>query len=266
MRRVCALTIAGLDPGGGAGILADLRAFRAAGVFGCAAAAVLTVQSTRGLVSARALPAKEVVAQAREVCLHQDVQAIKLGALGSAANVRAVGTWLSASALPVVVDTPMLPSRGRGRLLSAGAVAAVRRWLVPRATVLTVNVAEAEALTGRRVTDVIAAERAARELRSAGARCVVVKGGHLAGRDATDVVAVGARVTKLRAPRVDAGPLHGTGCTFASLVAGRLAARGADTDADLVAAVRWAKRVHHRAIRSAAAVGSGACVLLFSRG
>ena len=123
----CALAIGGLDPGGGAGIAADLRAFAAAGAFGCAAAAVLTVQSTGGLRSVRSVPARELSAQVNEVMRHQRVRAVKVGALGGRENVRAVAKLLGRHAdVPVVVDTPMLPTRGKGRLLAAGALAAVK--------------------------------------------------------------------------------------------------------------------------------------------
>ncbi len=187
----CALAIGGLDPGGGAGLAADLRAFAAAGAFGCAAVAVVTVQSTAGLVAARPVAAREVVAQAAEVLRHQRVRAVKLGALGSEANVRAVARLLARHArVPVVVDTPMLPTRGTGRLLARRALAAVREELLPRATLVTVNAAEAHALAGEPVRTVGEAHDAARALVRAGARAALVKGGHLGGPSAIDVLAL----------------------------------------------------------------------------
>ncbi|MGD0526971.1 MAG: bifunctional hydroxymethylpyrimidine kinase/phosphomethylpyrimidine kinase [Polyangiaceae bacterium] len=271
----CALAIGGLDPGGGAGIAADLRAFAAAGVFGCAAIAVVTVQSTDGLRSVRALAPREVVAQAGEVLRHQRVLAVKIGALGSEANVRAVARLLGR--LPdahVVVDTPMLPTRGRARLLSERAVAALRGELLPRATLVTVNADEAGALVGEPVRTVGEAHDAARALLATGARAVLVKGGHVGpphGASAIDVLALGDEVVELRARRLTVGAVHGTGCTLASLIAGRLAARAprgargpSPVDAEeLVAAIRWAKRVHHAALARAADVGGRMRVLLF---
>ena len=261
-----ALAIGGLDPGGGAGVVADLRAFAAAGVFGCAAVAVMTVQSTAGLRSARAVPAREVVAQVDEVMRHQRVRAVKVGALGSVENVRAVARLVARHArVPVVVDTPMRPTRGRGRLLAPRALSAMTQELFPRATLVTVNLAEAGALLGERVRTVSEAHDAARALARTGAQAVLVKGGHLAGPQAIDVLAVDGRVVELRARRVAGLVAHGTGCTFASLVAGRLAAGGAgrvDGDA-IVAAVRWAKRVHHSALLRAVDVGGGARVVVF---
>ncbi len=286
----CALAVGGLDPGGGAGVLADLRAFAAAGAFGCAAIAVVTVQSTAGMRSARALPAPEVVAQAEEVLRHQDVRAIKVGALGSGENVRAVARLLTRhGSLPAVVDTPIRPSRGRSRLTQASALAAVKHDLLPRATLLTVNLDEAAALLGlgergasraRRpaqnetVRTVGEAHDAALALAAMGARAVLVKGGHREGPSAIDVLAVDGVVIELRAKRLPIADAHGTGCTLASLIAGRLA-RGDRTKggapanalsaAELTAAVRWAKRTHHAALARAAHVsrGEGMPVLIF---
>jgi hydroxymethylpyrimidine/phosphomethylpyrimidine kinase len=265
-RLPCALAIGGLDPGGGAGLAVDLRALTAAGVFGCAAVAVVTVQSTAGLRSVRALPAREVVAQAAEVIRHQRVRAVKIGALGTEANVRAVARLLARHPdIPLVVDTPMLPSRGRARLLATRALGALRDELLARATLVTVNLAEAEALLGEPVRTVGEAHDAARALATAGARAVLVKGGHLKGASAIDVLCVDGEVIELRARRLDVGPTHGTGCALASLVAGRIAARaGAETSREeLVAAIRWAKRVHHAALARAVDVGGPMRVLVF---
>jgi hydroxymethylpyrimidine kinase/phosphomethylpyrimidine kinase len=258
----CALAIGGLDPGGGAGVIADLRAFAAAGAFGCAVVSVMTVQSTRRLVSARAVSSREIVAQVREVMNVQRVRAIKVGALGSRANVRAVGellAWARARGVPAVVDTPMLPTRGRARLLADGAVRAVRDTLVPEAAVVTVNVAEAEALTGLRVATVTDAHDAAVALCRLGARAALVKGGHLGGSSAIDVLAIGGEAIELRAKRLTLPASHGTGCTLASLIAGRIATKGAD----VVLAVRWAKRVHHRALSRTRDVGGAMRVVAF---
>jgi hydroxymethylpyrimidine/phosphomethylpyrimidine kinase len=199
-----------------------------------------------------------VLAQAREVVKHQRVRAIKIGALGSAANVRAVGDWLAARGVPVVVDTPMMPSRGGARLLAERALDAVRASLVPRATLLTVNVPEAEALLRRRVVNVGEAREAAQALVAMGARAALVKGGHLSGAQAIDVLAHGGRIVELRAKRLAIGGVHGTGCTFASLIAGRIAAGD-----DLMDAVRWAKKRHHAALARAVNVGGDLRVIAF---
>jgi hydroxymethylpyrimidine/phosphomethylpyrimidine kinase len=262
----CALTIAGLDPGGGAGIAADLRAFAAAGVFGCAAAAVLTIQSTAGLRAVHAVPTRDVLAQAREVLRHQDVRAIKVGALGTATNVRAVARLLAATpAIPAIVDPVISPTRGRARLLAERALAAMRTALLPRAHLVTANVPEAEALTGARIATLDDARAAAIALCAMGPHAALVKGGHMRGDDAVDVLAVrGGAVTLFRAKRLVLPPIHGGGCTLASLIAGRIAAGGWDRlrDADLVDAIRWARRVHRRALADARDVGGAMKVLI----
>jgi hydroxymethylpyrimidine/phosphomethylpyrimidine kinase len=251
---VCALAIGGLDPGGGAGIVADLRAFGHAGAFGCAAVALVTVQSTAGVRAARALDPREVIAQAREVLLHQRVRAIKTGALGSAPNVRAVARLLAKfPRIPAIVDPVILPTKGPARLLEVDALDVVRRDLVPRAWLVTPNAREAEALTGLRVTNETQAADAARALVGLGARAALVKGGHLRGPRAVDVLAVrGGRVHWIEAPRLRGLRIHGAGCLLAALVAGRVAVR---PNAGPLAAVRWAKAVHRVLLARARDVG-----------
>jgi hydroxymethylpyrimidine/phosphomethylpyrimidine kinase len=273
-RASCALAIGGLDPGGGAGLAADLRGIEAAGAFGCAVAAVVTVQSTSGLRSSFALKARDVLAQAREVVVHQRVRAIKTGALGSEANVRAVGELLAAhKAIPAIVDPVMLPTRGRGRLLAERAVGAMRSALLPRAALITANVPEAEALTGARVTNVSEAHDAALALCKLGARAALVKGGHMTGAQSVDVLVLREGVNgmsttaiELRAKRLRLPPIHGGGCTFAALVAGHVAADAHDYEeegADVVLdAVKWAKKLHHRMLAAARDVGGDTRVLV----
>ena len=259
-KLACALSIGGLDPGGGAGIAADLRAFHAAGAFGCAAVAMLTVQSTDGMRSARALASRELLAQAREVLASQRVRAIKTGALGSAGNVRAVAQLLSRHPeIPAVVDPVMLPTRGGSRLLAERAVRDLRDVLVPRAWLVTANAPEAEALTGARVASHAEAADAAQAILRMGAGAALVKGGHLHGKDAADLLAWGDDIYELTLPRVRTGPMHGAGCMLAALAAGRKAAR---PDQSVLEVVRWAKRAHHAALANASDVGGDARVLL----
>jgi hydroxymethylpyrimidine/phosphomethylpyrimidine kinase len=264
----CALAIGGLDPGGGAGIVADLRAFAAAGAFGCAAITLTTVQSTAGMKSVRYASSRDVVSQAEEVLRSQRVCAMKVGALGSRENVRAVGRIVARHAdVPTVVDTPMRPTRGRSRLLARGALAAVKDDLLPGATVVTVNLVEAEALIGERIRTLGEVREGARLLGTSGPRAVLIKGGHMTGPLAIDVLAVDGEVIEIRAVRLPIEPTHGTGCTFASLIAGRLAAglprRSRVRRDDLVAAIRWAKRVHHAALARTVDVGRGMRAIVF---
>jgi len=208
---------------------------------------------------------KEVEAQAREVLRVQDVRAIKTGALGSTANVKAVARLAGRHpGLPLVVDTVLLPTRGSTRLLEPAATKALRDELLPRATLVTVNVPEAEALSGLRVTRLREAEAAAKILLKTGAFAVLVKGGHLTGKRAVDLlVCEDGETEELTADRLDLGPTHGTGCTLASLVAGRLAREevAARNAGDLLDVLTWAKRVHHAALEEARNVGGDLRVL-----
>ncbi len=276
----CVLAIGGLDPGGGAGVLADARAITRAGAFACASVAVLTVQSTSGMRAATAVAKSELIAECTEVLKNQRVRAIKVGALGSDENTRAIGDFLAIHRdIPAVVDTVMVPTRGRARLLEERAITALRDRVLPRAALVTVNAPEAEVLTGRRVTRLDEAHDAALALLALGCRAVLVKGGHLGGARAVDLLAIAPsdardedgrarpKVFELSARRIAlASPLHGGGCVLASLVAGRLAVHGEAYEADptkaIVAAMRWAKRVHHEAIVGARDVGGDLRVLL----
>jgi hydroxymethylpyrimidine/phosphomethylpyrimidine kinase len=269
-RVACALAIGGVDPGGGAGLLADLRAFHACGVFGCAVVALVTVQSTDGLVESWPVAAALVVKQATEVMRVERVLAVKLGALGSVANVRAVARWLSRTpAVPVVLDPVMSPTRGLSRLLAESATEAMRDELLSRATLVTANAHEAAALTGAPVRTVADAIRAARTLVTLGAEAALVKGGHLRPRRTRDVVDVlalrGGDVHELHGPRLPLPPTHGGGCVLASLIAGELAraaaARGA-RGPSLVTAVRRARRMHQRALVEAIDIGGAMRVLV----
>jgi len=261
------LAIGGLDPGAGAGVLADARAILRAGAFPCAAIAVLTVQSTSGMRAATAVPKRELLAECTEVIKNQRVRAIKVGALGSDENARAIGDFLAIHrGLPAIVDTVMMPTRGRARLLEERAVTALRDRVLPQGALVTVNAPEAEVLTGRRVTRLDEAYDAAQALLRLGCRAVLVKGGHLGGPQAVDLLAFGSRVIELPLPRLRLHPFHGGGCILASLIAGRLAVGDESelpvTERAIADAVRWAKKLHHVALQNARDVGGDLRVLL----
>ena len=253
------MVLAGLDPGGGAGLLADARAILAAGAFPCAVTTVSTVQSTSGLRASRAIAASEWREQAREVLAHQRVGAFKVGALGSVANVRAAADLLARhDDVPAVVDPVLLPTRGAARLLEERGLRALRRDLVPRAALVTANAPEAEALTGAPVRNVREARLAAQRIVAMGARAALVKGGHLSGASSVDVLFHEGEWIELGAPRLRLPRgVHGSGCTLSSLIAGRLA-RGDG----LRAAVRFAKRTLQVALLGAVDVGGHLSVLL----
>lgn len=264
----CALSIGGLDPGGGAGLAADLRAFHLAGAFGCGVAAALTVQSTSGARAVHAVAAPLVLAQAREVLAHQRVRAIKTGALASAENVKAVATLLAIHReIPAVVDPVMIPTRGGGRLLAASALAAMKKELIPRAALVTANAPEAEALASTRVLDLESAKAAATAIVKMGARAALVKGGHynVTSRTAVDVLVVEKKTILLEEKRLRLAPLHGGGCTLAALVAARLALedRKIKLAKKIEDAVRWARRTHHALlVKNVADVGGTLRVLM----
>lgn len=250
MTPAVALTIAGSDSGGGAGLQADLKTFAALGVFGTSAVTAVTAQSTVGVRRVHALPADLVADQVETVLDDLPVAAVKTGMLADVAIVSAVAGLAEAGRLPNLVVDPVLVSSSGARLLAPGAESAYLDRLFPQARVVTPNLAEAAALLGVAIRTAGDQRDAARALADHGPQVVVVKGGHpLAGDggDAVDVVWDGHRVTELRAPRLETRNVHGTGCTFASAVAAGLA-RGADVER----AVRDAKAYVHGAIRAAA--------------
>jgi hydroxymethylpyrimidine/phosphomethylpyrimidine kinase len=258
-----ALTIAGLDPSGGAGLAADLRAFAVAGAWGTAVCACLTVQSRRGVRAVEPVATALVLAQAEELLADLPVRALKTGALGSADNARAVTALLARRpSLPAVVDPVMIPTRVSAdgvRLDGDGALAAMRA-LAAACTLVTPNRDEAAALLGAPIASEADAPEAGRALVALGARAALVKGGHGAGPEAVDWLVTRRAVHRLARPRIPAASarFHGTGCALASLVAGRLAVRerrGRPTDADLLAAVRWARARLDAALRSPHVLG-----------
>ena len=246
-----ALTIAGSDSGGGAGIQADLKTFAAHGVFGTSALTAVTAQNTLGVTLVEVLPPAMVAAQIDAVAADLRPAATKIGMLGSAEIVRTVTAALLRHHLPnIVLDTVMV-AKGGARLIREDAVAAMRDELMPLAAIVTPNVPEAEALVGQRIRSIEDMRRAARAIADLGATSVLLKGGHLEGA-ATDVLWTGGRMVELTAPRVDTRHTHGTGCTLSAAIAARLAAGEGLEDA-----VRGAKDYVTRAIQQAPGLGAG---------
>ncbi len=270
MMRACALAIGGLDPGGGAGILADARAIQRTGAFAAAAVSVWTVQSTAGLERVAPVAPREVLDACACVLAHQRVRAIKTGALGDARMVRRIAEWLGEHPrVPVIVDPVVRATRTasadpRTALLDARAVKVLRDELLPRATLVTPNADEARALTGIVVVDAASAEAAARALLSYGARAVLLKGGHVPGDRVCDILVHARGMRTWSRARVALPPLHGGGCTLAALIAGYLAQRaGQRVDARVLEdAVSRARVVHGRALRRAVSVGGPMRVLV----
>jgi len=213
-----ALTVAGSDPSGGAGIQADLKTFHQFGVYGAAAITLVTVQNSTGVDRVRLLDAELVEQQIRAVLEDLPVAVVKTGALGSAALVRVVARLQREYGFALVVDPVLLSTHGR-ELLAASAVEALLDDLLPAALLVTPNLAEAAALTGLRVDDLATMAEAARAIHRRAGAFVLVKGGHLAG-DALDLLWDGTQVQEFRAPRIDSRHTHGTGCTYSAAVTG----------------------------------------------
>lgn len=246
-----ALTIAGSDSSGGAGIQADLKTFAVHGVFGMSAITALTAQNTTGVSRVMAIPADMVVAQIDAVMIDIGADAVKLGMLANAAIASAVAEAIAVHQMRnVVLDTVMV-AKGGARLLDNAAVDVIKRRLLPLATLVTANIPEAEVLTSRNLRSVADLRDAARALIGMGAAAVVVKGGHLDG-PAVDVFADGTVVTELEAPRIQTAHTHGTGCTMAAAIAAQLALGHRPAEA-----VATAKRYVARAIAAAPGLGRG---------
>lgn len=219
------LSIAGSDPSGGAGIQADLKTFAALGVHGCAVIAALTAQSTRGVTAVWPVPAAFLAQQLETLLADVHVAAVKIGMLGTADAVHTVAEVLRRRAMSFVVLDPVMMASAGGRLLDAGGIDALRRELLPLATLVTPNTEEAGILLGRAAPrSVDEARRAALALHEAGAARVLVTGGHLvAGEECVDVLYDDGRLTELRTARVAGPGTHGTGCTLSSAIAALLA-------------------------------------------
>jgi hydroxymethylpyrimidine/phosphomethylpyrimidine kinase len=210
-----------------------------------------------------ATPAEHLQAEVDEVLAHQRVRALKTGALGSTANVRVVLATLERHPeLPVVIDPVIIATRSpEGARLLDGEALSVMRQLCARATVVTPNVDEAEALLERQIRDRKAQREAAEALVELGARAAIVKGGHLEGDQVVDVLATRSGVQSIATPRRQKAEFHGGGCLFAALIAGHLAAGPqAPTDEDIVRSIKASKKVLSRAILRAANVGDGLLV------
>lgn len=249
MNPPVALTIAGTDSGGGAGIAADLATFSALGVFGTLAVAAVTAQNTLEVRRVDPVPPSMVVAQIEAVIDDLPVQAAKAGMLAQAATVRAVAEMAAAGRLTLLVVDPVLVSSTGHRLCRDDALVAYREALFPRATLITPNLAEASVLLERPVTTLVDQREAARRLGEL-APHVVVKGGHpVVDRPdlAVDVYWDGAELVELTRPRVDTLANHGSGCTFAAAVTAGLA-----SGHPLALAVELANAYVHRALRGAA--------------
>ena len=248
-----ALTIAGSDSGGGAGIQADLKTFMAFGVYGMSALTAITAQNTLGVQAVHEVPLDTIAAQIDSVAEDIGIDAAKTGMLSSTAIVETVASAVVRQGIANLVVDPVMIAKSGDVLLRQEARDALRERLLPLALVVTPNLPEAEVLSGRPVASREAMREAARVLHDLGARWVVVKGGHLdEAEDAVDLVYDGSGFCLLPAPRIRTQNTHGTGCTFSAAITAGLA-RGLSP----FAAIERAKRYISRAIEESLALGGG---------
>ena len=253
MSMPIALTIAGSDSSGGAGIQADLKTFAALGVYGASVITALTAQNTTGVTGIHDVPPEFIAAQIDAVFSDLDVKAVKIGMLSRVEAIGAVAAGLDKwTPKPVVLDPVMVATSG-DRLLSPDAIDALRTKLFPRASIITPNLPEAAALLGEKIANTDAdIERQGKALLAMGCRAVLIKGGHGTGPESTDFLITTDSAIRLAAPRVATKNTHGTGCTLSSAIAAGLA-----KDASLEDAVRAAKTYVSAAITAADTLGVG---------
>jgi hydroxymethylpyrimidine/phosphomethylpyrimidine kinase len=247
-----ALTIAGSDSGGGAGIQADLKTFAALGVWGMSALTSVTVQNTKGVDEVSDVPPEIVSAQIRAVVDDIGVDAAKTGMLSSAAIVEAAADAIEETGVRNLVVDPVFVSKHGHPLLREEAVGALAKRIVPLATVVTPNLPEASGLAGFEVASRDQMEASAKAILELGAGAVLVKGGHLAGDRSADLFADGGAMEWLEGPRIETEHTHGTGCVLSAAIAAWLA-RGRPLDE----AVREGKAFVTEAIRHALGLGHG---------
>ena len=249
-----ALTIAGSDSSGGAGIQADLKTFAAFGLYGVSVITAVTAQSTKGIEATLALPADLVTAQIEAVAGDMSIRATKVGMLANAAIVEVVAAAIEELDLPLVVVDPVLVSSSGERLLDEDGVRALCAELLPRSRVVTPNLPEAEALSGLRIQSMDDAREAARRIRDMGPAAVIITGGHriTPNDEVVDLLFDGHIVHELRVARVESRHTHGTGCTYASAVTAGLA-----LGQELPEAVARAQSYVAGAIRHAPGLGHG---------
>jgi hydroxymethylpyrimidine/phosphomethylpyrimidine kinase len=252
-----ALTIAGSDSSAGAGIQADLKTFAALGVYGTSAITAVTAQSTVGVVDSLTLSADVVTAQIEAVAGDIDIHAVKTGMLSDAAIVEAVAAAIKELDLPLLVVDPVIASTRGDRLLDDDGVQMLRMELLPLAHVVTPNVPEAEALSGKRIASGEDVKDAARRIHDMGASAVIITGGHgpadrRSAATVVDTLFDGRRFFQFRTPRIDTRNTHGSGCTFAAAVAAHLA-----LGRPLADAAARAQKYVAGAIQHSLAIGKG---------
>ncbi len=251
-----ALTIAGSDPSGGAGLQADLKTFAAHGVYGLSVVTAVTAQSTRGVADTFPLPADTVSAQLDTIGGDITIDAAKTGMLASNAIVESVAAMIVSLDLPRVVVDPVMTATSGRVLLDPDAISTLKHELLRHAFVVTPNVPEAELLSGLPIRSIDDVKNAAERIQRLGPHAVIVKGGHLDGPQSIDLLFDGERMIEFPAVRLPGPPAHGTGCAFSAALAAGLA-----LGRPLPEAAEQAKRYVTGALRHCLALGRGAPLL-----
>jgi hydroxymethylpyrimidine/phosphomethylpyrimidine kinase len=251
-----ALSIAGSDSGGGAGMQADLKTFHAFGVFGTTAITAITAQNTRGVAAVHPVPPSLVEAQIRVVNEDLHPAACKSGMLADAEIIRAVARALREAAIPAYVLDPVMVATSGDPLLADSAVDSLRTELLPLSTLVTPNLQEAEILAGMSVSDETGMRRAAERILSFGPPAVLIKGGHMHGDEVVDLLLTASAERAWRADRLPVGNAHGTGCTLSAAIAAGLA-MGQELEFAIDRAIRYTRH----ALETAPGLGSGATPL-----
>ena len=243
------LTIAGSDSGGGAGIQADLKTISAIGCYGMSAITALTAQNTRGVTGIHPVPPSFAADQIDAVFSDIGADAVKIGMLYSAELIEVIAERLKKHSAEKIILDPVMVAQSGDKLLQDDAIQAIKDYLMPLADVVTPNIPEAEVLIDRRILGIDDMQTAARTLADYGSRSILIKGGHLADNDSTDLLYLrqDERVVRLDARRISSRNNHGTGCTLSSAIASYMA-RGNDIEG----AVRQAKTYIQNAIRAGA--------------
>ncbi len=252
MMRPQVLTIAGSDSGGGAGIQADLKTFQELGVFGTSVLTAVTAQNTRGVHGVEAVSPELITQQLDAIGSDFSIAACKTGMLFDAARIEAVATGVKRHVFNRLVVDPVMIAKGGAPLLQDTAVDALKTSLLPLATVVTPNVPEAEVLTGLTIRSFNDRLEAARRMLAYGVRAVILKGGHLEGETAEDLIMMESEVFLLSAPRIQTSDTHGTGCTFSAALTAELA-----KGRSIMEAAVTAKRFIQSAITHGLEIGAG---------
>ena len=250
--RPKAMTIAGSDSGGGAGIQADLKTFAAFGVYGTSVITAVTAQNTLGVAAIQEIDLPVIAGQIDAVMSDIGADAVKTGMLSSAEIIETVAAGITRHGIKNLVVDPVMVAASGDRLLREDAIGALKSVLLPLALVVTPNLPEAEVLVGSSLSGIDEIRDAARVIAGMGAGNVIIKGGHMEGPEASDLLYDGAEFREFSAPRIDTNNTHGTGCTFSSAIASGLAGGKSVVDA-----TAGAKRYVTEAIRCAYPIGAG---------